>query len=746
MWDWLSNAFDVISDIIAQLTAITTLAILVILFFIFDFKFLIRAYVMLRKMFKHQRMPFVIAFTLPWQLKKINKDDKNAKYDHLKEFCEYTIFMTRGKELSTKEWASLVSKYKYEHLLSEPFLVKVDSTFELLNEDVDALIRKYFAFLNKNYKKYFHNKSKSKFVCKLSFDNGFVYPASFINGLERKFSDSWTDLLVKYNYTLKNSKYCNAKASSSIIKNMHESDTQNFVISQNNNAFDIKSNELFMMYSWLMWSPSYQMNYDDNYYKIILYGIGDESNTTNLVLDTTDEALELWERLKQSMANNTYGVNLSIDCELYEFNPYISENLHNFSVETTPIINNLLNNSNDIHYILSYVSPSKDANLKSTSYIDDNDAFFSGYLWALYGRQDKEHTQFDIKNSVSFFEHTNLADSTSVDYFTKSMAQKTILHFKEVLQEKNPSKYTLHCCVANSFKEKYISLMEDELKKEDKAFVAKFYQYVDLKDDSVTINEIFENIDEEFPLNNFEFRRVDNESDIANFYANIYIKNFAPDERDSLDDLIHRTLYLKSNNHHDMIFAYQNGQIVGGIVFDWFASCNCGLIEYLVVDNQFRGMRIAQRLVAKATAQMSHYAGKKPLNAIFIEIEDPEKLTGLTAQAAFDNYRRLKLWSNNRFEKVDINYIQPALDEGLNKLDNLMLAVNTLKSDSEYIDAEILKNFLIDFNRICNRIEDIDDPDVGVKEMLDEIDAKENGQVKILQNSIDFEKYKPKRK
>ena len=743
MFEWISNFSEAIGEFIAEFTGFVSLVILIVLFFVFDLKFISRSVYMLRKLFKEQDMNLGVAFLIAWRIKKVDREDKESRYRFLKAFCEYAIFNSKGEKLSALEWKDISQKYFYEQFITDPLLISLDSSFDIINDKVDICIRKYFAFLNKNDKKYRHNKKKSKFVCRLSFENGFVYPASFINGLERKFSDSWTDLLVKYNYTLKNAKYHNSKDSASIIKTMNAYENQHFITSQNNNAFHIRSNELFMMYSWLMWSPSYQMTFNDDKYKIILYGVGDESNTTNLILDNSENSQALWEQLKTCIQKDVYGLNLSIECELYELVPYVRNNIQNFGVETMPLINNLLNNSNDVQYVLSYLNPTSDANLRNTTLVDDDDAFFSGYLWALFGRNDELHPYFDIKNSVVFFEHSNLADSTSVDYFTKSMAQKTVLHFKDVLSTENHCNYNLNACVAPSFKKKYIKLINEELKKESPEFVEKFNKFVNLNDNSVTLNEILENIDEEFPLNEFEFKRVKDASAIGEFYATIYVKNFAPDERDSIDDLIYRTVELKSENHHDIILAYQGETVVGGIVFDWFKNSNCGLIEYIVVDNKYRGMRIARKLVAKATAQMTNYAGKNPLNAVFIEIEDPEKMTGMDVQAAVDNYRRLQLWSNNKFERLDFNYIQPALAPGLNKLDNLMLAVNTLNSSKDYIEADVLTSFLVDFNVICNRITDIDNPEIGVKEMLDEIKAKENGRVNILKNSINFEKYYP---
>lgn len=743
MYDWLNDLFGHITSFIADFTALASLIILVVLFFVLDFKFIIRAYRMIRVLCKEINIPFGIAFIVPWRLKKIDTEDKEAKYSYLKCFCEFAIFESKGEKISSKEWSRLTNKFFYEHILAEPFVLTLDSTFDLLNDKVDDLIIAYFAFLNANSKKYYHNQIKSKFVCKLRFENGFVYPASFINGLERKFSSSWTDLLIKYNYTLKNSKYHNSKQSASIIKTMLASDNQNFITSQNHTDLPLRSNELFVMYSWLMWSPSYQMNFNDNDYKIILYGTGDESNTLNLVLNNSPSSIDLWNQLKECVSKNIFGLNLSIECELMELSPFLSDNIQNFSIESLPLLNNLKNNSNDIHYLLSYVQPTQDADLRNSLILDQEDAFFSGYLWSLFGRENENNKKFDIKNSVVFFEHSNLADSTSVEYFTKCMAQKTILHFKELLGNDNDCYYNLVTCVSENFRKKYVELINKELEKEDKEFVALFKKYVDMEHSNVTINEMLENIDEEFPLNSTTFKKATTASEIAQFYATIYVQNFAPDERDSIDDLIHRTLEIKSENHHDIILAYQDNQLVGGIVYDWFKNSHCGLIEYIVVDARYRGMRIAQRLTAKALASMTHYSGKHGLNACFIEIEDPEKMEGLNAQAAIDNYRRLQLWSNTKFNRLDFNYIQPALAEGLNKLDNLMLAVNTLKSNSEYIDGEILKSFLIDFNTICNRIEDINDPDIGVKEMLDEIDAKADGKVKIIPNSLDFEKYKP---
>ena len=538
MYEWLNDLFGHITGFIADFTALASLIILVVLFFVLDFKFVIRAQKMIRSIFKDMNMPLHINLIIPWKLKKINSEDKEAKYNYLKCFCEFAFFESKGEKLSHKEWSHLSNKFFYEHILGEPFILTLDSTFDLINEKVDALIRDYFAFLNKNNKKYYHNTAKSKFICRIRFENGFVYPASFINGLERKFSNSWTDLLIKYNYTLKNSKYHNSKQSASIIKTMATSSNQNFICSQNETTIPLKNNELFMMYSWLMWSPSYQMTFNDNDYKIILYGIGDESNTLNLVLNTTPNSLDLWNQLKECISKNIYGLNLSIECELVELSPFLSDNIQNFSMESLPLLNNLKNNSNDIHYLLSFLQQTEDSQINNSTLIEQEDAFFSGYLWSIFSKENEQNQKFDIKNSVVFFEHSNLADSTSVEYFTKCMAQKTILHFKETLNQNNDCYYNLVTCVSKNFQERYIKLINDALEKEDKAFVELFNKYVDLSNSSVTINEMLENIDEEFPLNNITFKKAETAGEIAEFYATIYVKNFAPDERDGIEDLI----------------------------------------------------------------------------------------------------------------------------------------------------------------------------------------------------------------
>lgn len=726
MIQWIENAWAVISGLIGKFSTLASVIVLIILFFVFDFKFILRAYRMLRVLFKEFNMPWLLAMYLPWKIKKINKEDKKNRYKYLKAYCEYAILMSGGEKLTHQEWGKLNQSFFYEHLIDSPFNIILDSSFDILGSEINSVIANYFEFLNKNSRKYLHNRKNSKFVCKISFKNGYVYPSSFINGLEHKFSDSWTDLMIKYNYTLKNAKYgtSNSNTATSIY------DNANFIAANSNSGFDINNNELFMTYSWLMWSPSYQMSFDDEKYKVILYGIGDESNTTNLILDTSKDSMQLWSQLKECLAKNTFGTGLSIECELYEVGPYLRNNLQNFSIESLPLLNNLINNSNDVNFILTYLNPTPDASIRK-NFIEDSDEFFSGYLWALYNRIDDNHQKFDIKNSIAFFEHSNLADNTSVEYFTQALAKKTILHFKEVLNDKNPRYYKLALTVASTFEKNYINLIQEELAKESKEFRNKFEKYIDLNS-RVSINEVLENIDEEFPLNEFTYTRVTTPEEIGEFYTSVYIDNFPENERDSIENLIDRTLKIKSNNHHDIILCYQGNELAGGIVFDYFKKSNCGVIEYVVVSPKYRGRRIAKKLVAKATADICNYSKNNRPEAIFIEVEDPEKHEFPTKETAQNNINRLQLWGNSMYNKVDITYVQPSLGHGQEAVHTLMLACNTHDSSTNTIDAKTLESFLTEYNQVSNRIDDVMDPKNGLVEMFEEIKSKPNGKVDIV--------------
>ncbi|MBQ8761919.1 MAG: hypothetical protein IJZ26_01190, partial [Clostridia bacterium] len=179
MFEWLGSGVEYLQNAITELMALVSIILLVILFFLFDFKFVLRSYTMLRKIFKAQNMSMPTAFSIAWRIKKIDREEKKARYKYLKAFCEYAIFESEGEKLKNSEWNSIAHKYFYENLIVDPFIITLDSTFDILNSDVDTAIKKYFKFLNANDKKYMHNKKLSKFMCRLSFENGYVYPASF---------------------------------------------------------------------------------------------------------------------------------------------------------------------------------------------------------------------------------------------------------------------------------------------------------------------------------------------------------------------------------------------------------------------------------------------------------------------------------------------------------------------------------------------------------------------------------------
>ena len=144
MFGFLSDISNYINDFIAEFTGLVSLLLIVILFFVFDFKFLVRAIRMLRKQFKSLNLGFFVALSTAWRLKTMSVEDKTARYKYLKAFCEYAIFTSKGQKLSQHEWNSITSKYFYEQVLADPFKISLDSSFDIINEDVDEYIKKYF--------------------------------------------------------------------------------------------------------------------------------------------------------------------------------------------------------------------------------------------------------------------------------------------------------------------------------------------------------------------------------------------------------------------------------------------------------------------------------------------------------------------------------------------------------------------------------------------------------------------------
>ncbi|BAL24501.1 GNAT family N-acetyltransferase [Azoarcus sp. KH32C] len=157
---------------------------------------------------------------------------------------------------------------------------------------------------------------------------------------------------------------------------------------------------------------------------------------------------------------------------------------------------------------------------------------------------------------------------------------------------------------------------------------------------------------------------------LTRFYRDNYVREFPdPDERESLANM-RRYLRLKDegwygqNNYH-IVIAEVEGAAVGGIVFDYLAAPNAGVVEFVFVDAAQRRAGIGRALLDEALRILRTDARErcgKRLAAVVAEMNDP--FVRPPTPDNLDPFRRAELWGRWGFGVLRFPYVQPALSAG----------------------------------------------------------------------------------
>jgi GNAT superfamily N-acetyltransferase len=183
------------------------------------------------------------------------------------------------------------------------------------------------------------------------------------------------------------------------------------------------------------------------------------------------------------------------------------------------------------------------------------------------------------------------------------------------------------------------------------------------------------------------------------------------DQRDSLDDIrdsLHR--YCDGEygvNSYRVIVACHEDRPVGGVIFDYFAGANAGVIEYLVVSPRARRTGIGTELLKRTELMMSADARRvqQQLAWLASEVEDP--LRTPSASSAMDPFERGAVWDRWGFRVLDFPYMQPSLSEHKMPVHTLLMEAKALApKHANFIPTDALLKLLRDYFHWGMRIDD----------------------------------------
>ncbi len=620
-------------------------------------------------------------FYAPFLLTRISFGLRHNTQVNMRMFIEFVIFELKGKSFTRSELKKLYLEFLDNYIKRSQRLYKIKSSFEAESIfEADAFVRYFTYFKQRNHKRIFDidENKPLKMIVKLEIENGYIVPITSIPGLQDHYNNDWSGILNKFITSCKD----------------------------NNNQ-----HELFMFYTWLMWGPSYSINYKRNQFKMVQYGIGDESKSLNVVLTDDDASMKLWDDITKSIDEEHYGLFCSVVFEIYDLNAYINEYYDMFNNETQPFVNRL--EKTNINYLLVQ----SDYHLPIAA--NEKHSFFSAYIWALFVRSESDlndRYRFDISNCVAFFEHANLSHKQNYTFLTNSLIYKIITHFKEMSSSCTSTYHltaTFNDSISQKIKEEIRYVIEHE-----PAF-SEWFKYHIVLDGFVTTGTLLDRLDEHFSLKDIPLDihpvSLDDKMSLrllSQFYVDVYLDNFPdPNERETLDNFL---MYLQNDasgkngkNHYHILIATLNDEIVGGIIGDYFHEINSGVFEFLVINEKLRRKRAGSRLIEEMENIFNIDArkhGYKNVDYIFIETEHPNKVEEALKPMALET---VNFWHKQKFSAIDFNYLQPSIDTGKKEVSHLILGVKSCQkhNNHNYIPSNIVNSFVHNYAKYAMSID-----------------------------------------
>ncbi|MGI6787847.1 MAG: GNAT family N-acetyltransferase [Acholeplasmataceae bacterium] len=615
---------------------------------------------------------------------------RNNASTYTRMFCEYLIANNPKGELKRKDLKMYYKNFIQYYVKRNYDYIALKSTFEAIEILESEYLIRYFDFYShpKNIKKYGVDPQKTlAFLLYIVIEKGYLVPAILLPGLQDHYNDDWSAITNRY---------------------LH-------------NAQKVKNhNELFMFYTWLMWGPSYMPKYNVLDYKLLQYGMGDESKTFNVVLNNSNRSVSLWNLVSEFANNHSYGLDCQMTLRVNHKNSYIDKNIDMFGLEVLPFLEKIKHSKKPV--ILEHVDYTPSGSCSTDA------KYFSAYIWALFIKVNDKNKGSKIKASdcVAFYGHANISEQTSYNFFKDTLAKNILFHFEQNYQN-NKNKYYLNTTLNKDIYITVKNVISERIKVADE--FGNWLKTNVVLEEIVSIKTLLNLFDEEFSITQKEinFQKITLESVktkelLSRFYISVYLPNF-PDinERESLDSLIYylekQESGLNGKNNYHIIIGTIGDEIVGGIIGDYFEEINSGVIEFVVVNEKYRMKNNGKKLVNEMIRIFNEDAnrnGHKEINYVFIEAENqlivPEELL-------FEAKLSTNFWKSQKFQVLDFDYIQPIIGQDKQPVEHLYLGalVVNAKLDENSIKNDVVKKFLINYAKYAMNILKPEEDDIILK-------------------------------
>lgn len=602
-------------------------------------------------------------------------------------FIEFAILKTQGHFKTRKEWRRIINEFKDYYLISNgEYYFDIDNITYLITEEFSEITERYFSFLNKvDIKKVYSSDEKNSWLIKIRVKDAYATPTCLISGLLSEYKENWDEFIKRY-----------------VSVAFMQSDDCNSAVNK------VLTEELYFTFAWLLWGPSFEIEYKKYWGGLCQLSFGDESNSMPAIVTRNKGINDKLRTIFIVNSNKQYGELISPVICLHEKSYY-----SNFEA--------LMNPRNAYFYkkakgnALSFVASIDDFELatgfKARKY------YCTAYVWILF-ELESDDSRLHPENLVAFFEHSNLSDANTYNFLIETLLNKVFLHFSKIFSDPNlkDRTYRFACSFNDTIKERFIEKYNEFIKTEEgKSFKGRL-----IETPKRTASEVFSEIDEFFYTeSNIVFEEISKENKdwiklLSEFYTSVYMESFPEDERETFDNLLHYLSQADENDqykYHISVAKNEKGEIIGGAIYDYFSSINSGAIEFIVVKKDQQSIGLGSKIyehIIKILSRDAHEFKNSTLKNIYCEIDSPE-----TSLQSVKKY--LFFWNKNNYKKIDFKYVQPSLSQDKKPVEGLWLVVAPIDSTETEISKDELIEFLRCYLKYCMQIEKPEENEIFIK-------------------------------
>lgn len=586
-------------------------------------------------------------------------------------FFEFALIRSQGAKLDAQGWDEICGDFAVFSSMSrgqKARYIEIKNCTHLTSREFVTAVSRYFDFLATprasrfysigRYDDYWHSV--------VQIAEAYITPSALLSGLMSRFDSNWSVFIDQYRASLPNAE-----------------------------AGTFQSTELYGLFSWLLWGPSREIKWRDGWDGLCQISYGDENNSLLAYADGGSGAMSmLRDGFVKASERGCFGTLCSAGVRLAPKKTFLGQFRFGMNVENAYYVDKMVHDEG-----LSFVP--RVEYVKPIEVRVSNRWYSTAYLWLLFERECVDG-EFHPDKSVAFFEHANIADANVCAFLCERLADKAVAHFREVYRhpEMRSNRYNFVCGL-NSAIEKSCTERIMKLIGVDAEFAEWMKGHVCLvpRREPTTV---FAALDEFFANSEHQLHFVDVDvsnsrecAELALFYSGIYSDSFPnEDERESLTNLLE---YLKISrkskvwDFHVILAMDEQGRMVGGSIFDYFADANSAVIEFICVDERLRSRHIGQQIWKKVlkTADADSLANGHPYaKHVFCEVESPDMRQDKCVA-------HLEFWKGNWFRRLDFNYIQPALGAGQSPVRGMwFLGLTRFSENSQIIDSTLLQKVL----------------------------------------------------